>query len=105
MNTLLGSAGRSSTSEAWELLAKKAYKINRERQQLTKEYDNLMQEILALAGNADLVGKEYEVKRTTRLGSIDYKLVPELRNINLEPYRKEAVMCWKIEYRGNNETT
>lgn len=32
MNTLNGSAERSSKSEAWEVLAKKAYKINRERQ-------------------------------------------------------------------------
>lgn len=86
----------------WELLAQKAYKINRERRQLDKEYDNLMQDILALGGNAELVGESYEVRKVTRLGSIDYKLVPELRSVNLEPYRKEAIVCWKIEYKGTS---
>ena len=105
MNTNNGSAGRSSKSEAWEVLAQKAYKINRERRQLDKEYDSLMQDILALGGNTELVGESYEVRKVTRLGSIDYKLVPELRSVNLEPYRKQAIVCWKIEYRGSDEIT
>lgn len=84
----------------WEVLAQKAYKINRERRELDKQYELLLKDILLLVGNNELVGQEYEVRKTTRLGSIDYKLVPELRSINLEPYRKEATVCWKIEYRG-----
>lgn len=84
----------------WEVLAQKAYKINRERRQLEKEYDSLMQDILTLVGNAEAEGTEYEVRKITRLGSIDYKLLPELRSVNLEPYRKEAIVCWKIEYKG-----
>jgi hypothetical protein len=39
-----------------------------------------------------------EVLKSSRKGAVDYAAVPELRGVNLEPYRKPPVAVVKINF-------
>jgi hypothetical protein len=41
-------------------------------------------------------GSGVEVLKSSRKGSVDYSAVPELRGVDLEPYRKPPVAVVKI---------
>ncbi len=43
-------------------------------------------------------GYGVEVLKSSRKGAVDYALVPELRGVNLEPYRKPPVAVMKINF-------
>lgn len=42
-------------------------------------------------------GSGLRVQRVFRKGSVDYKKVPELLGVDLEPYRKEGSESWRID--------
>ena len=44
-----------------------------------------------------------EVLKSSRKGAVDYSAVPELRGINLEPYRKPPVAVVKINFIESNQ--
>ncbi len=44
-----------------------------------------------------------EVLKSSRKGAIDYSAVPELRGVNLEPYRKPPVAVMKINFIEPNQ--
>jgi len=48
-------------------------------------------------------GSGVEVLRSFRKGSVEYSSVPELRGVDLEPYRKAAVEVVKIKLSGDPE--
>jgi len=39
-----------------------------------------------------------ELLKSSRRGAVDYSAVPELRGVNLEPYRKPPVAVMKINF-------
>ena len=44
-----------------------------------------------------------EVLKSSRKGAVDYSAVPELRGVNLEPYRKPPVAVVKINFIEPNQ--
>ena len=44
-----------------------------------------------------------EVLKSSRKGTVDYSAVPELRGVNLEPYRKPPVAVVKINFIEPNQ--
>ncbi len=44
-----------------------------------------------------------EVLKSSRKGAVDYSAVPELRGVNLEPYRKPPVAVVKINFIESNQ--
>ena len=44
-----------------------------------------------------------EVLKSSRKGAVDYSAVPELRGVNLEPYRKPPVAVVKINFMEHNQ--
>jgi putative phage-type endonuclease len=77
---------------------------------LTQEYDELVEAIdratqrkkeildslilLANEQDAEICGKK--LTQVERKGAIDYKKVPELKDVDLEPYRKAASSYWRL---------
>lgn len=41
-------------------------------------------------------GFGYSVKKTIRKGKVDYSKIPELEEVNLDPYRKESTIFWNV---------
>ena len=67
---------------------------------LTKQYDELdkacTKELIELSEGYSSRGDRYRFKKTTRLGRINYSKIPELINIDLEPYREKSIEIWRL---------
>lgn len=64
------------------------------------EVEKLRAELLAAAkeaGHPRLVCGDLKLIQVTRAGSIDYSKVPQLKGVDLEPYRKAPVRSWRID--------
>ena len=51
-----------------------------------------------LSGNKSTELEGYKYNVFTRPGLVDYKSIPELKDLDLEKYRKEEQKFWKLSY-------
>ncbi len=68
--------------------------------ELAKKYadneEHLRQMLIDLAGSSNVKGAGVKVAKSVRKGSIDYKSISQLKEIDLESYRKKPVEYWRI---------
>jgi putative phage-type endonuclease len=64
----------------------------------TIEENQLRATLIAMAATKRTYGCGIEVLKSSRKGAVDYSAVPELRGVNLEPYRKPPVAVVKINF-------
>lgn len=75
--------------EAWKHhKAQIEYHENREK--------NFREKIKILCDNKNTMGYGIKLTKVIRKGSVDYDLIPELQNINLDQYRKPSITTWRI---------
>jgi len=84
----------------WTQKAKELYKIRQLRLQYEKLEKNLLNNFKVLNNGVDSIGGGYKFTITTRTGSINYKDIPELKNIDLTLYRNDDIEVCSIEYVG-----
>lgn len=71
------------------------------KKDLDKEFDELKEEILSRFEDSDVVmGKKIQLKKVIIEGRVDYKGIPELRGVNLDPYRKQPTISWRLSEIG-----
>jgi len=70
--------------------------VRQEKKLLEIQEDVITKNILDLVDEQGYEGNGAKVKQVVRLGTIDYNKIPELKEINLEAYRKESTSYWKI---------
>lgn len=83
----------------FDILAEEYYKLAEKRKKLQEEEQALKErlESYVVGLNATAyAGKKYVMSSYERKGHIDYEAIPVLKNIDLEKFRKEAVVCWKV---------
>jgi putative phage-type endonuclease len=66
------------------------------------EQHQLRARLNAMATAKRTYGCGVEVLKSSRKGAVDYSAVPELRGVNLEPYRKPTVAVVKINFNEPN---
>lgn len=76
--------------EAWKKAALKL-KEAEEREEIARK------ELIEACGEENFEGNGVKVWEVERKGSIDYTLVPELRGVNLESYRKKGTFYWTVK--------
>jgi len=81
--------------ELLELLAQRA-KFKTEIDALTIGYEEVNSKIKELATSDCTVGP-YHIKWTERKGNIDYGNIPQLKDLDLEPYRKEPTKFFSVK--------
>ena len=54
------------------------------------------QKLIQHTGQYNTKGFGYQVKKMLRKGSVDYAIIPELENVDLDQYRKENSYYYKI---------
>lgn len=84
------------TDESWIELAENyrlAYQELKEAEKLEKE---LKEKLIELAAQQSSMGSGIKLSKIAKKGTIDYSLIPELKEVNLEPYRKKTIEYWKI---------
>jgi len=89
-------ADHQKQSQEWIDLAKELH----ETKQMLKHYKlqeaKLRDKLKALSNNKSSVGGEYVFTAIERLGNINYKEIPELKTVDLDLYRKESYLSWKL---------
>lgn len=55
-----------------------------------------MEKLLALTENKPTCNEQFFIQEIKRMGSIEYKNIPLLQAIDLEPYRKTENTYWKV---------
>ena len=83
--------------EKWVAKAREFAIVKKTMKELRETEDRLQKELIELSEGVDSRGGGYIFTCTPRLGSVQYKDIPELKDVNLERYRGESVDVWKIE--------
>lgn len=58
--------------------------------------DELRKQLIFLSGESNAKGAGISLCQIERKGNIDYSKIPELRNVDLEKYRKPSSNSWRI---------
>lgn len=81
----------------WVTVASEFYQIQIQRKALEKQEEDLKKRLLELSDNRPSTGGGLLFTVSFRKGSVDYKAIPQLRGLDLEPFRGPEVASWKIQ--------
>ena len=76
----------------WQHLADRLKEIKK----LITEEDAIKKELIELANGQNAMGAGIKVAKCMRKGAVDYNAIQELRDIDLNAYRKKPVEYWRI---------
>lgn len=76
--------------EAWKKTALKLKEAEEKEEAARKE-------LIEACGEENFEGNGVKVWEIERKGSVDYTIVPELKDIDLEPYRKKGTFYWTVK--------
>jgi hypothetical protein len=84
-------------SEEWQATANKLHEAQNASKEL-QEYIRLMtDQLIALSEHKNACGNNFYFQQIQRKGPINYQDIPELKEVDLEEYRKSDVSYWKLE--------
>ncbi len=85
-----------SNDPAWKMMAKEYKKINEEIKKLEEIKESYRKGLLNLCEDQNCLGDGLKVIKTIIKGRVDYDEIPEIKNIDLDKYRKKSTTAWKI---------
>ena len=80
----------------WEQCASRWRSVNETIRELEKEEEELRKQLIFLSGESNTKGAGISLCQVQRKGNVDYSKIPELKNVNLDLYRKSAINSWRI---------
>jgi hypothetical protein len=83
--------------EGWVNKAKEVYAIQEKRRQLEKLEAIMMAELKSVSEEKNSHGGGFILESYERAGNVEYGKIPELKTVNLERYRKEPVVVWRLK--------
>jgi len=86
----------TTQNEEWVRVAHEAFEMARLRRHYEKLEAMHLETLKKLSNNQNSVGSIYRFMQIERKGTIDYASIPELKLIDLEKYRKEPSVSWKL---------
>ena len=87
-----------SADPQWRHAALRYREVRLRLESAAFEEHNLRATLTRMATARRTYGCGVEVLKSSRKGAVDYSAVPELRGVNLEPYRKSPVAVVKINF-------
>ena len=82
--------------EAWLAKAEQLHKVK----EIIKKYEGLNKqltnELIEMSKGVSSYAGEFKFTLIQTRGTIDYKSIPELQSLDLEPYRKPGSHQWKL---------
>ena len=82
--------------ETWKEVSQQWLNIHAQMKSLEAEESRLRELLIQLAGSQNATGGGIKLTRSLRKGNIQYAQIPELRNVDLEKYRKEPMETWRL---------
>ncbi len=92
-----------SADPKWRQVALRYREVRHRLESAALEEHQLRAALGRLATAKRSYGCGVEVLKSSRKGAVDYSAVPELRGVDLEPYRKPAVAVVKINFIEPNQ--
>ena len=90
-------------NDEWLQLAAQ-YKIVKENLKILEAMENeLKMKLITMSDSSSSTGGGVSTTLITRKGAVDYSIIPQLKNIDLEPYRKGETVYWKVSVLGLSE--
>lgn len=86
--------------ELWSAAASSWLKIHRELEELKAKEEELRESLICLSGKNNVKGAGVRLSKIIRKGAVDYKKIPEIRDVDLEAYRKSPIESWRIIANG-----
>lgn len=80
----------------WLEVAHLLYTTKQQLKDLNNQANDLEDLLKDLSKNKSVLCDEYKFVLQLRKGPVEYYRIPELRTIDLESYRKENVITWKL---------
>lgn len=84
----------------WVALAEEAFKVSNLRKQIDLQEKELMERLKILSEDTNSSGGGFYYTISESKGSIDYKSIPALKTIDLEPYRNSPTKRRILEFTG-----
>jgi putative phage-type endonuclease len=86
------------SDELWQSCANRWKSVSEAIKELEKEEDELRKQLIFLSGESNTKGGGVSLCQIIRKGNIDYGKVPQLKGVDLEPYRKPSIQTWRITF-------
>jgi hypothetical protein len=82
--------------QEWVAVAHEAFEASRLKKHYARLEEIHLDKLKELSKEQNSVGSIYRFMMIERKGSIDYASIPELHLVDIEKYRKEPVVSWKL---------
>lgn len=86
----------SRSDEFWSLAASEWCQINEQMKALESKEKKIRDALISMCNKKNSVGAGIKITRSMRKGNVDYSAIPELKEIEIERYRKNPIECYKI---------
>lgn len=80
----------------WKEAAELWVRAQEQLKDATEQEKIYRSQLIALANNQSSIGHGVRLTKVVRKGLVDYKAVPELKGVDLEPYRKKPTESWRL---------
>ncbi len=91
---------REMNSIEWDCLSMEWLASSQRLKEEEKKEKALREKLISLCENQNSTGSGIKISRYITKGRIDYPNIPNLKDLDLEPYRKESTVCWRISSRS-----
>lgn len=81
----------------WLEVADTLYATKQQLKELSEKAAILAEQLKTLSRNTSVLHENYKFVLQLRKGPIEYYRIPELRSIDLDLYRKDNVVTWKLD--------
>lgn len=82
--------------DLWRECAKGWLFVSSHLKELEKQEEELRKQLIFLSGESNTKGAGISLCRVQRAGNVDYSKIPELKNVDLDKYRKATINSWRI---------
>jgi len=83
----------------WENAGKRLAEIENSINELKQEKQWIKEDLIEDAKGRSCVGENVSLTRTFPKGRVDYNLIPELKDVDLNKYRSEAKEVWTLRIK------
>lgn len=82
--------------DAWSETCREYREAKREADAALECVEFIRQKLIFLADERNTQGSGIRLTKSIRQGNVDFASIPELKNVNLEPYRKKSIVSFTI---------
>ncbi len=84
------------SDKEWEALSSSYLNVQEKIKALEEEEKSIRENLISIASSSNSIGYGIKLSKIIRKGSVDYQSIPELKDVNLEKYRKTPIQSWRI---------